>query len=60
MKKLLRKIFGIEEMEKAIAETIQRQMEAEQAIKAAEEEKNRLLKIEIGRASCRERVSSPV
>jgi hypothetical protein len=45
MKKLLRKIFGIEEMEKAIAETIQRQMEAEQAIKAAEEEKNRLLKI---------------
>lgn len=45
MKKLLRKIFGIEEMEKAIAETIQRQMEAEQAIRAAEEEKNRLLKI---------------
>lgn len=45
MKKLLRKLFGIEEMEKAIAETIQRRMEAEQAIKAAEDEKNRLLKI---------------
>ena len=45
MKKLLRKLFGIEEMEKAIAETIQRQMEAEQAIRAAEEEKNRLLEI---------------
>ena len=45
MKKLLRKLFGIEEMEKAIAETIQRQMEAEQAIQAAEEEKNRLLEI---------------
>ena len=45
MKKILRKIFGIEEMEKAIAETIQRQMEAEQAIKAVEEEKNRLMEI---------------
>ncbi len=45
MKKILRKLFGIEEMEKAIAETIQRQMEAEQAIRAAEEEKNRLLEV---------------
>ena len=44
MKKLLRKLFGIEEMEKAIAETIQRQMEAEQAIRAAEEAK-RLAKL---------------
>jgi len=44
MKKILRKLFGIEEMERSIAETIQRRMEAEQAIQAAEEEKNRLLK----------------
>ena len=45
MKKILRKLFGIEEMERAIAETIERRMEAEQAIKAAEDEKNRLLKL---------------
>jgi len=45
MKKLLRKIFGIEEMERAIAETIQRRMEAEQAIQAAEDEKSRLLEL---------------
>lgn len=43
MKKILRKLFGVEEMEKAIAETIQRQIEAEQAAKASEEAKNLLL-----------------
>jgi vacuolar-type H+-ATPase subunit I/STV1 len=47
MKKLLRKLFGIEEMEEAIAETIQRQIAAQQALKAVEEEKNRLLEIAI-------------
>jgi len=43
MKKILRKIFGIDEMEQAIAETIQRKMEAEQAAKEAELEKDRML-----------------
>lgn len=43
MKNIFRKIFGIDELEKSLAETIQKRMEAEAAAKAAEEEKNRLL-----------------
>jgi len=45
MKNFLRKLFGIEEMEKALAETIKLRMEAEARIKAAEEEKQRLLEL---------------
>ena len=43
MKNFLRKIFGIEEMERALAETIRLQMEAQAKIQAVEEEKQRLL-----------------
>ena len=43
MKKILRKIFGIDELEQQLADTIQRRMEAEAAVKTAEEEKNKLI-----------------
>ncbi|NBO28010.1 MAG: hypothetical protein EBX47_10330 [Synechococcaceae bacterium WB8_1B_057] len=43
MKTFLRKIFGIEEMEKALAETIRLQMEAQAKIQAVEVEKQLLL-----------------
>jgi len=36
MKKILRKIFGVDEMEKAISETIQKKLELEQQVKEAE------------------------
>ncbi len=45
MKKILRKIFGIDELEKSLSETLEKKLKAEEEIKSVEEEKNRILKI---------------